>query len=347
MVDLASRYLGLDLRSPIVASSGPHTGTVEGIRRLADAGVGAVVLPSLFEEQIVHESLELDRLFSLHADSFAEGAASFLEAGPSVVESYVARLEETKQAVDVPVIASLNGVTTGGWLRYAHLLETSGADAIELNLYAVAAEPALSAGEIEQRQVELVHALCSKVDVPVTVKLSPYYTSLGHFIVALETAGAAGVVLFNRFLLPDLDLETLDVVPHLVLSNPEETRLPLRWIGILREELALSLAASSGVHTGDDVARLLLAGADVVMTTSAVLRHGAERVRQMEDELREWMEANDYASVDEVRGAARRESSVDPAAYERANYVGNLTTYTSRYLAAALSGEAGAAMMAR
>jgi dihydroorotate dehydrogenase (fumarate) len=346
VVDLDTRYLGLALRSPIVASAGPHTGTVEGIRRLADAGVGAVVLPSLFEEQIVHESLELDRLFSLN-EGFAEGAASFLEAGPSIVETYVARLEEAKQAVDVPVIASLNGVTTGGWLRYAHLLETSGADAIELNMYSVAAEPALAAGDIEHQQIELVHTLCEKVDVPVAVKISPYYTSLGHFVVALEQAGAAGVVLFNRFLLPDLDLETLDVVPHLVLSTPEETRLPLRWIGILREELQFSLAASSGVHEGEDVARLLLAGADVVMTTSAVLRHGAERVAVMEDELRTWMEANDYASLDEVRGAARREASIDPTAFERANYVGNLTTYTSRYLASALSGEAGARMFAR
>jgi dihydroorotate dehydrogenase (fumarate) len=336
MIDTTTYYLGLRLRSPIVASPGPVTGQLERLSQLSEAGVGAVVLPSLFQEQIEHETTEIDRLFAVHNHSFGEATSFFPEVDGynTGSDSYLALIEAARAAVDVPVIASLNGTNIGGWLRYARLLEDAGADAMELNLYAIAADPAVGAAQIESEQLELVAMVVDEVSIPVAVKISPYYTSVAAFALGLQQAGAQGIVMFNRFYLPDLDLETLDVEPRISLSSQSELRLPLRWIGIVRDYLTISLAGSTGVHTGRDVAKLVLAGADVAMTTSALLHHGAQRVGGMLDELREWMREHRYDSVDEMRGAVSREASADPAAYERANYIGNITAYTSRFIGA-------------
>lgn len=334
MTDLHTTYLGLRLRSPIVASAGPLTGDLATLAILEQAGVGAVVLPSLFEEQIEHETFEIDRLYSLHAESFGEATSLHPEIDDynAGADRYVDGVEAARELLDVPVIASLNGTNIGGWLRYARVLEAAGADAIELNLYAVAADPAVSGATLESEHLALVAALAQEVDIPIAVKVSPYYSSLASFAVALQEAGAAGIVMFNRFYLPDLDLETLDVMPRLALSTSEEVRLPLRWAGILREHLTMSIAASSGVHSGDDAAKVILAGADVAMTTSALLRYGPEHAGTILEQLRDWMAEHEYESVEQMRGAVRRESAVDPSAYERANYIGNLASYTSRFV---------------
>jgi len=334
MPDLHTTYLGLSLRSPIVASAGPLTSDVHRIRELADHGAAAIVLPSLFEEQIEHETMEIDRLFTLHGDSFVE-ATSFvpeMDGYNTSVERYLELIESAKAAVDVPVIASLNGTNIGGWLRYAQLLQDAGADAIELNLYAVAADPLISGASLESEHFGLVAVLAEEITIPLAVKISPNYSSLSSFVVGLQEAGASGVVMFNRFYLPDLDLETLDVTPRVALSTPEEVRQPLRWAGILREHLTMSIAASSGVHSGFDVAKLLLAGADVTMTTSALLRHGAAHLETIEAQLVDWMSEHEYDSVDQLRGSVSRASVADPSAYERANYIGNLASYTSSFL---------------
>jgi len=243
-------------------------------------------------------------------------------------------IEAARARVDVPVIASLNGTNIGGWLRYARLLEDAGADAMELNIYAIAADPAIGAHSLESEQLELVALVTEEVSIPVAVKISPFYTSVAAFVLGVQTAGASGIVLFNRLYLPDLDLETLDVEPRISLSTSAELRLPLRWIGILHDYLTISIAGSTGVHTGRDVAKLLLVGADVAMTTSALLHHGAGRVETMTEELTDWMQEHGYATVDEMRGAVSREASTDPAAFERANYIGNITSYTSRFIGA-------------
>ncbi len=336
MIDTTTQYLGLRLRCPIVASPGPVTGQLDRLSELSDAGVGAVVLPSLFQEQIEHETTEIDRLFAVHNHSFGEATSFFPEVDGynTGSDSYLALIEAARAAVDVPVIASLNGTNLGGWLRYARLLEDAGAEAMELNLYAIAADPAVAAAQIESEQLELVTMIVEEVSIPVAVKISPYYTSVAAFALGLQQAGARGIVMFNRFYLPDLNLETLDVEPRISLSNQAELRLPLRWIGIVRDYLSISLAGSTGVHTGHDVAKLLLAGADVAMTTSALLNHGPHRVSGMLDELREWMREHHYESIDEMRGAVSREASADPSAYERANYIGNITAYTSRFIGA-------------
>jgi len=334
MPDLHTTYLGLRLRTPIVASPGPYTGDVDRIAELCDAGVSAIVLPSLFEEEIEHETFEIDRLHTLHRDSFGE-ATTFLPEWPdyeNVPDRYLDLVERAKGRADVPVIASLNGNNIGGWLRYASLLEDAGADAVELNLYTVAADPMIGGVDLEAEQLELVAMVADHVSVPVAVKISPYYTSLAAFLMELQQTGASGVVMFNRFYAPDLDLETLDVEPRISLSTSGELRLPLRWIGIAREFLSLSIAASTGVHTGFDTVKLLLAGADVTMTTSSLLVNGPGHIATIEQELVAWMTEHEYESVAQMRGAARRDATADPNAYERANYIGNLTTYTSRFL---------------
>jgi len=334
MPDLHTTYLGLSLRSPLVASAGPFTGDVDRLAQLEQAGAAAVVLPSLFEEQIEHETAEIDRLFTVHHESFNEATSFFPELDDynSGVDSYLELIEAAKQRVDVPVIASLNGTNIGGWVKYARLLEGAGADAVELNLYTVAADPSVDGASLEAEHLELVALVADEVGIPVAVKLSPYYSSLAAFVVAIQRAGASGVVMFNRFYSPDLDLETLDVMPRIALSTPEELRLPLRWIGIMREHLSMSIAGSTGVHSGFDAAKMILAGADVAMSTSAILHDGPAHFATMEAQLREWMVEHDYDSVSQMRGAVASHAVADPAAYERANYIGNIATYTSRFM---------------
>ena len=334
MPDLTTTYLGMTLRSPLVASAGPFTGHLDRLAQIEDAGAGAVVLPSLFEEQIEHETTEIDRLFHLHEESFGE-ATTFLprvEDYDSFVDDYLELVEAAKSRLRIPVVASLNGTHIGGWLRYARLLEDAGADAIELNVFAVAADPATSGSALESEQLELVAILAEETSVPVAVKISPFYSSVSAFALALQEAGADGIVMFNRFYLPDLDLETLSVEPRITLSTPDELRLPVRWIGIVRQYLAISVAASTGVHSGDDVAKLLLVGADVTMTTSALLQHGPGYLMTLEDGLCDWMTEHGYESVEEMRGAVSGNTAADPEAFERANYIGNLASYTSRFL---------------
>ncbi len=326
MPDLRTRYLGLPLRSPLVASSSPLTGRLGTLRQLEDAGAAAVVLPSLFEEQLTTESLEIDRLLEAGAGSFGEALDYFpdlddYDTGPGRSLELV---REAKKALGIPVIASLNGTTPGGWLEHAKLLEEAGADALELNLYHVAADPEDDAGSLEGRLREVVVAVRREVGLPIAVKLSPFFTALAHTARELVRAGADGLVLFNRFYQPDVDLEALEVVPRLALSSSHELRLPMRWIAILRGRVDASLAATSGVHTRDDAVKVLLAGADAVMLASALLEHGPEHLRALEQGISEWMTEREYESVEQLKGSMSQGAVADPAAFERANYVRTL-----------------------
>jgi dihydroorotate dehydrogenase (fumarate) len=331
--DLTTGYLGLELRSPIVASASPLTGHTDGAAAVEDAGAGAIVLPSLFEEEVVHEEIELNRALEAGAEQFAE-ALDYFPSTPVIADPasrYVARLEAIRNRVEVPVIASLNASTPGGWARYAKVLADAGADAIELNLYRVAADPMTTAVDVEIADLALVAAVRTSVAVPLAVKLSPYYSATANFARRVVEAGADGLVLFNRFYQPDLDLETLSVVPRVELSQPWELRLPLRWIAILRPQLGpdIGLAATSGVRSGTDVVKALMVGADVAMTTSALLRSGPSRLASMESELCAWMVEHEYSSVSELRGSATQETAESPSAFERANYLATLRSWTS------------------
>lgn len=333
MTDLSTTYLGLPLKSPFVASAGPLTGDPAIWLRLQDAGAAAIVLPSLFEEEIEHEAFAVDFAIEHGADQFGE-ALTFLpempvaEIGPA---RHLALVEKAREVLSVPVIASLNGTSPGGWVRYAKHLADAGAHAIELNLYDVVVDPQVTSAEVERRYVELVEEVRAEITVPLAVKLSPWFTALGHLAVQLQDAGADGLVMFNRLYQPDIDLDSLSVVPRLALSSPAESRLPLHWIANLRSSLQCSLAASSGVHDGADALKLLLAGADVVMTTSALLRHGPEHLVAVERFVRQWMIDRDYASVDELRGSVSRENVPDPQVYERANYYQVLHSWRPRH----------------
>ncbi len=329
MPDLTTTYLGLTLRSPIVASAGPTTRSADSLAELEDHGIGAVVLPSLFEEQIVAESRHIDRTLEAGVGTFGEAADYFppladYDVGP---DRYLKRVEQAKARVEVPVIASLNATSLGSWTRYAGLLEQAGADALELNIYEVHGDPTRTAAEVEDGDVALAEGVRAVVDIPVAVKLSPYYSAFASFACRLDGIGVDGLVLFNRFYQPDLDLESLEVVPSVELSSSWELRLPLRWIGMVRQHVDCSLAATSGIHDGFDVAKSLLVGADVAMTTSALLRHGAGHVATMENQLVGWMDEHEYESVDQLRGSVRREAAADPEAFERANYFKTLASW--------------------
>ena len=332
-MDLSTRYLGLELRNPLVASASPLSNTVDGVRQLADAGVGGVVLYSLFEEQLRQEASANAALADAGTESFAESlsyfpAAADAEPGP---RRYLNLLERAAAAVDIPVIASLNGVTTGGWTDYASALEQAGAAAIELNIYNLPGDPLFPAREVEQRHVEILTTVKAVVSVPVAVKLSPYFSSPGEMALRLDRAGADGLVLFNRFLQPDIDAETLTVTAGFGLSSPAEARLPRAWIALLAGRVRGSLAATTGVETAADVAKYLLAGADVVMTASALLRHSPAYAGVLLDELSDWMKRKDFGSVAEFRGMLSVPAGADQVAYERAGYVAALqaaNTYT-------------------
>lgn len=330
---LATTYLGLRLRNPLLASSSPLTGRLDTLRRLDDAGVGAVVLPSVFEEQIEHEELKLDKLsragheISPEVTDYSDSFTGF----PVGADDYLRHLSVARSALSVPVIASLNGHRPGAWTRYAKQLEEAGADAIELNVYFLATDPSVSAAEVEQRTIDIVTEVISSVSVPVAVKLGPWFSSLPHLVWNLSHAGARGVVLFNRFYQPDVDLDELTVSPDLVLSSSLESRLALRWIAILRDRVRIDLAGSAGVHNAADVAKLLLVGADVVTMTSALLQHGPEHVTKVLTDLEAWMKVHDYDDVAELRGALSQRSAPDPEAFERANYLKTLSGYAFGY----------------
>jgi dihydroorotate dehydrogenase (fumarate) len=333
MTDLTTRYLGFELSSPLVASAGPLTSRLETLEMLREAGAAAVVLPSLFEEEVIASGLELHDLHTQGTESFAE-ALTYLPdlGGPTVVDRALELVEGAKGALDVPVIASVNGTTPGGWVRHSRELVDAGADALELNLYSVAADVTDTADMVEERQLELVRAVREAVSVPLAVKLSPYYTALGHFAVSVLDAGADGLVLFNRFYQPDINLDVLDVQPTLHLSSSPELRLPLRWIAILAGQVDGFLAASTGVHRVDDVVKALLAGADVAMSTSALLVHGAMHLATLRTGLEDWLAEHEYHSVAELRGSVSRRSVPDPDLYERAQYARVLHRSTDAFL---------------
>jgi dihydroorotate dehydrogenase (fumarate) len=331
--DLTTRYLGLDLRTPIVASASPLNGEPATAKLVEEAGASAIVMPSLFEEEILHEEIELTRSLEAGSEHFAEALDYFPDIGEfaSVGDRYLAKVELLRSQSSVPIIASLNAGSTGGWIRHASLLEQAGASALELNLYHVAADPTRDAASMEGADLDIVRAVRATISIPLAVKLSPHSSAMANFARAAVDAGADGLVLFNRFYQPDLDLEALEVVNRVELSQPFELRLPLRWIAILRPQLgpSTSLAATSGVHAGTDVVKALMVGADVAMLTSAVLRHGPDHLRTVEQQLVDWLTEHEYDSVSQLRGSATQATSGDPAAFERANYIQILHSWSS------------------
>jgi dihydroorotate dehydrogenase (fumarate) len=332
-VDLRTRYLGLELRSPVVASAAPHNGDPATAGFLERAGVGAIVLPSLFEEEILAEEIELNRALEQGTETFAEALDYFpaVDSFIGAADRYLASLERVKARVAVPIIASLNASSAGGWVRYARRIQEAGADALELKLYHLATVPVRTAADMDAADLELIAAVRASITIPLAVKLSPYYSAFAHFAAAAVGAGADGLVLFNRFYQPDLDLDALEVVPRLELSHPWEMRLPVRWIAILRPQLGreISLAVTSGAASGEDVVKGLMVGADIVMMTSALLRHGPEHVAAVEAELRAWMTEHEYESVDQLRGSASQATVEDPSAFERANYMQTLRSWVA------------------
>ena len=328
-MDLTTRYMGLALRNPLVASASPLNTDIGNLRRLEDAGAAAIVLPSLFEEQIEAEAARYDRLTAAPAESFAEALSYFPEqteyrVGPN---AYLDLIRRARDAVEVPIIASLNGTANEGWISYARLIEKAGASGLELNIYFIPADLSLTGAAIEQRYLDIVRSVRTMVSIPVAVKLSPYFSAVGNMALALEKAGADGLVLFNRFYQPDIDLARLAVLPDLNLSQPNEIRLPLLWLAILSGRVKASLAATTGVTTADEVVKYLLVGADVVMTTSALLRHGVDHMAVLLAGLESWLDAREFASLGDMRGIMNQQKLRDPQAFERANYIRILQNY--------------------
>lgn len=332
MTDLTTTYLGLKLKNPLVASAAqPLSTKVETVKKLEDAGIAAVVMYSLFEEQIIHESLELDHYLSYGSESSAEVDAYYPKTGNFTLapEAYLEAVTRTKKAVSIPVIGSLNGVSSGGWIKYARKIQDAGADALELNLYYLPVDPSVTSAELEDTYVTLVGDICKSIKIPVSVKLSPFFTALPNIARRLADAGVKGLVLFNRFYQPDIDLENLEVVPNLVLSNSNDLRLPLRWIAILYGRIPLDLALTSGVHSSEDVIKSMMAGASVAMTTSELLQNGISRIPAILTGIEHWMSEHDYKSLTQMKGSLSQKSVKEPAAFERANYMKTLNSFKS------------------
>jgi dihydroorotate dehydrogenase (fumarate) len=323
MIDLSTSYLGMKLATPLVASASPLSQEVAGIRRLEDAGASAIVLYSLFEEQLRQERAELDYHLSAATESFAESLTYFpqpseFRTGP---EEYLNHIQKAKAAVDIPVIASLNGSTLGGWTGYARQIEEAGADAIECNIYFIPSDPEVSGADVEQTYLDILRGVKISVHIPVAVKLSPFFSSIANMAKRLDAAGADGLVLFNRFYQPDIDLEELELKPNVLLSTPQASRLPLTWIGILYGRIRASMAATSGVHRAEDVIKMLMVGADATMLCSALLRNGVNHLHHVERGLREWMETHEYESIRQMQGSMSQLRCPDPGAFERAQYM--------------------------
>jgi dihydroorotate dehydrogenase (fumarate) len=330
MIDLTTKYLGLKLRNPIVASASPLTDSVDNIRRLEDHGIAAVVLPSLFEEQLNVESEAVDSDLSRGSEGFSE-AITYLpdlltyNLGP---DGYLKLIRKAKASVRVPIIASLNGVSRGGWLRYAHEMEQAGADAIELNIYSLVTDPSRTGAEVEQDYCDLVREVTQMVHIPVAVKLSHFFTAAANLAKRLDASGANALVLFNRFYQPDLDIETLEVVPSLTLSHSTELLLRLHWIAIIFGHVKADLAITGGVHGANDVIKSVMAGARVTMMTSALLQNGIGHLDSVRASLVRWMEEHEYSSIQQMCGSMSQRNVPDPAAFERANYMRVLSSYT-------------------
>lgn len=328
-MDLTTKYLGLDLRSPLVPAASPLCDDLDNLKRMEDAGAGAVVLHSLFEEQLRADRHELAERMEQGTESFAEAITYFPEPaefrlGP---EDYLEHIHKAKQAVKLPVIASLNGSTLGGWTDYARQIQKAGADALELNLYSIPTDPEVSSAVVEETYVKIVQAVKAQVTIPVAVKVSPFFTNFAYMAKRFDAAGADALVLFNRFYQPDIDLENLEVVPNILLSTPMAMRLPLRWIAILYGRVRCDMAASSGVHRATDAIKMLMAGASVATMASALLRHGIKHLGTVEAEMRQWMEEHEYESVAQMRGSMSQRSCPDPSSFERAQYMKAISAF--------------------
>lgn len=329
-VDLATRYLGFELSHPVLPSASPLTGDIDHIHALVAAGAPAIVLPSLFEEQIEHDSMAVHYSLEMGADGFGEAAEGFFpqlddyNTGP---EDYLDLIGRAKEEAGVPVIASLNGISTGGWTMYSQILADQGVDALELNVYRLASDMRQTSADVERAYLDLVEKVKGSVDLPLAVKIGPYFSSIPAMARQLCDAGADALVMFNRFYQPDIDLETLEVVPNLVLSDPVELRLVVRWLAILYGRIGCEMAATSGVHQAEDAMKALLAGATVTMMASALLRHGPSRLTEVRDGIEEWLAAHEYDSVAQARGSLSYSTAPDPEMFERVGYMKTLTSY--------------------
>ena len=330
--DLSTKYLGLKLRNPLVVAACPLTLQIDSLQQLEQAGAGAAVIASLFEEQIENDEAELLAATEYGADFYAEHSNWYPDQGDyrSGPATYLEHVAAAKKAVSMPVIASLNGTSTGGWIKYAKMIEDAGADALELNVYFIAADVDSSAADIEKRYTDLVAAVKKSISIPLAVKVGPYFSAPGSMCRKLVEAGADGLVLFNRFLQPDIDLDSLETSPHLELSSPAEMLLPLRWAAILSGRIDASLAVTSGVHDGAGLTKVLLAGADVAQVASTVYLNGFDRVKQMLADLTAWMGAKGYDSVEQLRGSMSHKNCPQPAAFERGNYMKALAKFTGK-----------------
>jgi dihydroorotate dehydrogenase (fumarate) len=328
-MDLTTKYLGLNLKNPIVPSASPLSKTTDRVKRMEDAGASAVVVYSLFEEQIEHEANEFEHYMTYGTDSFAESLSYFpkpedYNLGP---DEYLKHISNLKKSVNIPVIGSLNGVSKGGWMKYAKLIEEAGADALELNVYYIASNIKEDGAKVEEIYIRDFRAIKSSVKIPVAIKLSPYFSSIGNMAMRLDEAGADGLVLFNRFYQPDIDLDKLEVLPNLELSTSNDLRLPMRWVATLFGKVKASLATTSGIHNYQDVLKALMVGSDVTMVCSELLANGIGRISEILSDLEKWMEKNEYKSIEMMKGSMSQKSIADPAAFERANYMKALNSY--------------------
>ena len=331
-VDLSTKYLGLELKNPLVVAACSLLEKLENIQRAEQAGAAAIVLHSLFEEQIVHDEMDMHEMYEHGAESFAESLTYFPEpesfgSGP---DRYLKHIEEAKSAVSIPVIASLNGISKGGWVNYAKLMQDAGADALELNIYFIAADVQMSGQEVESKYVDVVQAVKESVSIPLGVKVGPHFSSPGNMALRLVEAGADGLVLFNRFLQPNINLDDVEISTNLVLSTPDELLIPLRWIAILRGHTTASLALTGGIHTGDEMLKALLVGADVGMVSSTLYQNGFDQIGRIIDETSRWMEEKGYESVQQLKGSMSQEKCSNPSAFERGNYVKVLKSFSGQ-----------------
>lgn len=330
-MDLTTTYLGLELKNPLVASASPLSEKVETVKKLEEAGIAAIVMYSLFEEQIIHESMELDHYLDYGTDSYAEALTYLPDIGRYSIgpEKYLLHLKKVKESVSIPVIGSLNGVSAGTWVEYARKIEAAGADALELNIYYLPFETKLTSEDLEDTYVNFVSKVRSKINIPLAVKIGPYFTGMGNVCNKLVQAGADGLVLFNRFYQPDFDLEELETYPNLVLSTSQELRLPLRWIALLYGRVKTDFALTSGVHSAEDVLKAMMAGAKVAMLASALLKHGPGRASEILADLEQWMKTHDYTSIRQMQGSMSEQATHNPHALRRSNYIKELNSFKS------------------
>jgi dihydroorotate dehydrogenase (fumarate) len=329
-MDLSTTYLGFSLKNPIVPSAcGPLSSTVDQVKKLEDAGASAVVLYSLFEEQITHEENELEHYLAYGTESYAEALNYFPRPDQFIgnPHQYLEHIRQVKKSVQIPIIASLNGGNTGRWIHFAKEIEQAGADALELNIYSVPTDSFVAGSQIEHIYLEILRSVKRAIRIPVAVKISPYFSSIAHMIYQLDKEKADAVVLFNRFYQPDIDLETLEVVPHLLLSQSSEMRLPLRWIAILFGTVRANLAATTGIHTSEDVLKMIMVGADVAMMCSELLKNGTSRITQILKEIEQWLEKHEYHSLQQLKGSMSQKNVPEPTAFERAQYMKTLQSY--------------------